>query len=175
MRGREGNAWLLAVALAAGSSSCASWSYRNATCHWFELAEIPELEVTGPRVTSGSEAPCTALNVPGHYVLHRVAYTVEFWNGERWYPQLFVRAFTPSSERLTLRSPQLFGAPNAQLRSDYSRTEAYDYFFRDRYTEEYVPMFERIEFTVLDASGRELGRESLKVVGKSGGKYRAYY
>ena len=166
MRGREGNAWLLAVALAAGSSSCASWSYRNATCHWFELAEIPGLEVTGPRVTSGSEAPRTALNVPGHYVLHRVAYTVEFWNGERWYPQLFVRAFTPSSERLTLRSPQLFGAPNAQLRSDYSRTEAYDYFFRGDVL---------IEFTVLDAEGRELGRESLKIVGKSGGKYRAYY
>jgi hypothetical protein len=55
------------------------------------------------------------------------------------------------------------------------RTEAYNYFFHDRYTEEYVPLLERIEFTVLDAEGRELGRELLKIVGKSGGTYRSYY
>jgi hypothetical protein len=36
-------------------------------------------------------------------------------------------------------------------------------------------LFERVEFTVLDAEGRELGRESLKIVGKSGGRYRDYY
>ena len=175
MRLRTVQGCSLAVAIAALSSSCASWSYRDATCYWIELVEAPELDVTGPRVTWGSYAPCT-LDAPGHFVLRRAAYRVEFWNGEEWYPQLYVRAFESDGERLTLRSTQLFGAPTAQLRSTgISQTEAYDYFFRDAYTDEHVPLFERIEFTVLDTQGRELGRESLKVVGKSGGKYRAYY
>ena len=175
MRLRTVQGCSLAVAIAAFSSSCASWGYRDATCYWIELVEAPELHVTGPRVTWGSYAPCT-LNAPGHFVLRRAAYVVEFWNGEEWYPQLYVRGLALDGERLTLRSPQLEGSPNAQLRSTgTSRTEVYNYFFRDRYTEEYVPLFERIEFTVLDAEGRELGRESLKIVGKSGGKYRAYY
>ena len=68
------------------------------------------------------------------------------------YPELYVRRLGPDGQRLRLRSPQLLGAPGAQLRSSgISNTVVYNYFFRDRYTEEYVPLFERAEFTVLDA------------------------
>lgn len=166
---------VLAVVLAAGSSSCASWSYQNAPCNWIELGEAPGLEVTGRRVTAAPWEQCTDVNAPGYFLLRRAAYTVEFWNGERELPELFVRVFGAGGKRMVLRSAHLAGEPNAKLRSSGPNRTEYDYRLLDEFRFNWSPFLEFLEFAVLDDNGEEIGHESLKVVAKTGGTYRAYY
>lgn len=150
----------------------------RATCAWLELVDEPALEVTGLRTTYGEEASCTALKAPGQYRLRRAGYTVEFWNGERWYPQLFMRVGASNGRQLRLESPQFqdMGDGNPVIRPAV-RAERGDfhYVLRPEFRSEFRLPAGRIEFTVLDTSGEEIGRESVRVIRKIGGEIRAFY
>ncbi len=117
---------------------------------------------------------CSDVNAPGYYRLHRDAYTVELWNGDRGdFPQLYLRALDGDGTKLAVQSRQFSGEPNAHLSGSAGVREDYDYFQLER-LRVYEPG-ELIAFAVLDAAGQELGRESLKVVSKTGGKWRSYH
>lgn len=168
--------WLLVVAaLAVVDTACASFDYQELTCHWLELEDAQGLEVTARRVKESPYDVCP--DAPGYYRLGRDAYTVEFWNGERAdHPELFLRALDIDGSRLAVQSLQFFGKPNAQLRGKAAAGKDYDFY--DYFLVEGMRVYkpgERIEFAVLDATGREIGRELLRVVSKIGGKWRSYY
>ena len=175
MSRRRRYVWFLIVgALAVAETACAGYVYRDVACHWLELEDAPGLEVTAVRVTGAPWRECSSVNAPGYYRLRRDAYTVEFWNGDRGdYSALYLRALDGGGTHLAVQSAQFSGEPYSHLSGLAGVREDYDYFLFDRYRA-YKPG-ERIEFTVLDAAGRELGRESLRVVSKVGGKFRDSY
>ena len=165
---------LVVGVMAVAEISCASFDYKDEACLWLELEDAPGLEVTARRVTAQPWTECSNINAPGYYRLRRDAYTVEFWNGARSDKfELFLRALDGDGTHLAIQSPQFDGAPNAHLRGDGGFREDYDYFLFDRYR--VYKLGERVEFTVLDAAGQEVGRESLRVVSKTGGKWRSYH
>jgi hypothetical protein len=149
----------------------------RAACAWLELEGEPALEVTGLRTTYGEEASCTALKAPGQYRLRRADYAVDFWNGERWYPQLFMRV-GPDGRQLRLESPlfEVLSDGSTAIRPKV-RAERGDfaYALRPEFRSEFRLPAGRIEFTVIDTSGQELGRESIRVVRKVGGDVRSFY
>ena len=176
MSRRRRYGWVLVGVLAVAETSCASFDYHDEACRWLELEDALGLEVAARRVMAPPWTECSNLNAPGYYRLHRDAYKVEFWNGARGdSPQLYLRAFDGDGQHLAIQSPQFDGAPNAHLSSDARVREDYDYRLLDNLREYYQPPFKRIEFAVFDAAGRELGRESLKVMGRSGGKFREWH
>lgn len=171
---RNSASWLVAGVLAVANASCASFYYQDKTCHWLELEQAPGLEVTSVRVTGAPWRECSNVNAPGYYRLQRHAYTVEFWNGDRGdFANLYLRALDGGGTRLAVRSRQFDGEPNAHLSGSAGAREDYDYFLVER-LRVYKPG-ERIEFAVLDAAGQEVGLESLRVVSKTGGKWRSYH
>ena len=173
MSSRRRYVWFLIVgALAVAETACASFYYQELTCHWLELEDAPGLEMSALRVRLSPYQVC--LDAPGYYRLRRDAYTVEFSNGDRGdHPELFLRVLDGDGTHLAVQSRQFVGEPNAHLSGAAGVGESYDFFLEER-LRVYKPG-ERIEFTVLDATGQEIGRESLRVVSKFGGKYRSYY
>ena len=167
---------LMAVALA--GSSCASLPPPPSrhTCTSYVLDDEPVLEVIGLRHMIGRERHCVAAKVPGVYRIRREAYTVEFWTGDRWYPSLHLRVLTPTGERLRIRSPQFdsWDRSEYEARGDGSMYQTgYDNRF-DGPGPRSSPPKERIEFTVLDREGREVGRESVRVSVKPAGEWFEY-
>ncbi len=98
---------LLAVACIAASSALYGCAPYLGSCRW----AIPEaghsVQVVGKRVSTAGECNCLRCAAPGDFKLRRDRYTLEFWNGDRWYPELYVRARTENGERLFLSSAQL--------------------------------------------------------------------
>ena len=130
--------------------------------------------MTAVRLTGGPWRECSSVNAPGYYRVRRDAYTVEFWNGDRGdFADLYFRALDGAGTHLAVQSAQFRGKPYTHLSGSTEVREDYDYFLQDR-MRVYTPG-ERIEFTVLDAAGQEVGRESLRVVSKTGGKWRSWH
>ncbi|MGD9901988.1 MAG: hypothetical protein AB7U83_00860 [Vicinamibacterales bacterium] len=147
--------------------SCLAMSSSWYTCSWLELADDPAVEVVARRVTVGEEAACTAVNAPGDFRIIRERYVVEVWNGDRYYPELYVKVTSVSGMRLQLTSSQFHERKGRGIR----RANEFDYFF----WEKREPYPARIEFVVVDAAGNELGRESLAIKAVTGGRFRAFY
>jgi hypothetical protein len=99
-------AQLALACIAASSALCGCAPYLS-SCRW----AIPEagrsVEVVGKRVPTAGECECLRCAAPGDFKLRRDRYTLEFWNGDRRYPELHVRARTENGERLFLYSAQL--------------------------------------------------------------------
>src|SRR5262249_23471807 len=86
-----------------------------------------------------------------------------FWNGDRWYAQLKVRARTPSGLPLRLVSDQLHAgggiaeAGKAKEFDYYAHVENYD---ADSRT---MRVFPRLRLTIADLQGNVLGEEEVTV------------
>jgi hypothetical protein len=146
-------------------TGCASVATRS-SCSWLEVVDEPAAQATALRVTQGEEAPCTKVGAPGVFRIGRPEYAIDFWNGDRWYPELFLRARSSTGDKLTLRSPQLSAALG---RGVIRPANDYDYYWP---SSDAVP--DRINFSVVDSSGREIGRESIRLTLKSGGSFRSW-
>lgn len=76
-----------------------------ATCTWVELTGA-DLRLVSLRQPERGECGTAGRKAPGVYRLDRAAYTLEFWNGNRWYPELGLRA-RAHGRRVSLRSANL--------------------------------------------------------------------
>lgn len=129
------------------------------SCSW-AVPEAEALVVTAPRKPIAGECKCLRCGAPGTFRLERVGYTLEFWNGDRWYADLYVRARTPDGSKLALSSSEpgfLETAPHVPERDRHG----HDYFVRFPEDVGTSPMGLRI--SVLDAQGQVLGVEDVKV------------
>ena len=140
------------------SSGCGPYI---ASCSWIEVEIDGPLTVVAPRQPTAGECVCLQCGAPGEYRLKRTDYLLEFWNGDRWYPELLVRAREPNGRTLSLQSAQLqslAGAPYLPR-----RWKEFDYrvpivtVHRDgRSHPEYPP---HVDVRILDAAGNILGIE----------------
>src|SRR5262245_49781690 len=86
---------------------CAACQPYIGVCGWIELTGVKGIQVTAPRRPVVNECNCLFCNAPGVYELRREQYVMEFWNGDRWYPELSVRIRGRDGGRLSLRGKDL--------------------------------------------------------------------
>ena len=82
----------------------------------------------GARADSG-ECNCINCDAPGRFLLQRDEYSLEFWNGDRWYPEIYIRGRSKDGAVLTLssESPELLRmAPHVPVEATYG----FEYFMR---------------------------------------------
>lgn len=145
---------LLALAALAGCSP------RKGSCSWLEPANVDGITVAGPRETTGSECHCIGCSAPGDFRLERTSYTVEIWNGDRWYPELALRARAPDGSRMLLRSPQLQPLEGAApLRG---RRSEFDYLVSGPFGGTPGPVAP-LRFEVVGPSGEVVGEETIEL------------
>jgi hypothetical protein len=150
------HALLLATALSV--SGCAPYI---ATCGWVVPDAGPELKVVGPRKPTAGECNCLNCKAPGRFKIVRDAYTLELWNGDRWYPELYVRARGKDGGVLTLSadSPELLRmAPHVPA----SATHGFEYFMRFDSDNVEAPA-KILRISVVDSSGQVLGVETVRL------------
>lgn len=145
---------LLALVVVAGCSP-----YKG-SCSWLQPALGEGIKVTGPRETASSECNCIGCAAPGEFSLERNAYTVEVWNGDRWYPELVLRARAPDGSKLLLRSPQLKSLENADPL--FGRWREFDYFLSGPFGETAGPTAP-LRFEVVSPTGEILGEEMIQL------------
>ena len=149
----------LVVSLACGSAACGPYV---GTCAWLDLSGNQGVRVVSPRVvTVPGECDCLRCAAGGQFEIHREHYTLEFWNGDRWYPELLARARGDDGRALILRSDQLHPVASTSVQGKWRE---FDYFadvingagVKDQYR---FPS--RVVITVVDPQGRVLGTEQV--------------
>lgn len=146
---------LLTVAIAA-LQGCAPYM---GSCSWVVPEAGTALKVVEARKPISSECNCINCKAPGRFVIQREGYTLEMWNGDRWYTHLYARARDRQGAMLTLAadSPEFLRmAPHVSARD----TNGFEYFMRFSNGEETVTS---LRITILDAKGYVLGIEDLKL------------
>lgn len=142
------------LAALTGLAGCAPYI---GTCGWI-VPEVGEaLEVVDVRQPIGGECNCINCGAPGRFLIERGGYTLEFWNGDRWYPQLYVRARSSSGAILTLTSdpPELLRiAPHVPPTDTYG----FEYFLRGE-AKDGTPLPKSLSISVIDRNDVVLGVE----------------
>ena len=129
------------------------------SCSWVVPTAGTALEVVGERKPTAGECECIGCDAPGRFVLTRENYQLELWNGDRWYPELYVRARGGEGEVLVLSadSPELIRmAPHVPDRD----THGFEYFMRFDAEDAKSPA-KTLHVRVVDGSARVLGVETL--------------
>jgi hypothetical protein len=152
----------LLIATSAALSSCSQFMR---TCTWVVPEGNPALKVVEARKPIHAECNCINCSAPGRFLIERDAYTLEIWNGDRWYAELYVRARGKDGTILELSSdpPELLRmAPHVPQ----AATRGFEYFMRVELQEgrDYA-RFLRISVTHPD--GRALGVEAIRLRGES--------
>lgn len=146
----------LLVVLAVGCAPVPS------TCSWVVPEADAAIEVVAPRRPVAGECRCIGCRAPGEFALRRNAYPIEFWNGDRWDPDLFVRARTPAGQPLEIRSSRLVeNRPVTPLPSQYME---FDYFLPITKVGGKAPpsgSLGALTMEIVDASGTILGTEEV--------------
>lgn len=157
--------WLtrcVTAALMAAFLGCAPYI---GTCAWLVPKADGAIKVVGPRrPVAGGECNCIGCNAPGEFLLKREQYTIELWNGDRWYPQLFIRARDSQGRRLTIRSARLLrNRPTTPIAERYT---AYDYFLDfpiSSHEKLQAGPQEPLVLTILGPGGVEVATERLEL------------
>lgn len=129
------------------------------SCSWLQPVDGTAVTVTGQRRAVPSECRCIGCSAPGEFSLKREKYTIEIWNGNRWYPELALRARAPDGSKLHLRSPQLVSLENSEPLM--GRWPEFDYFLPGPFGKSagHLPP---VRLRVESSSGELLGEESLQ-------------
>jgi hypothetical protein len=132
-------------------------------CHYVEPAEQPGLVLTEQRPNSG-ECYRFRGKLPRAYALKRSGYTLYFRTGDRWYPELVVRARDSAGAVIPLSSKQLqeLGHKNWEPRAFRN----FDYFVRiymdDRRPEHNPVVYpDTLHVLIPDRRGGRLGQEAI--------------
>ena len=148
---------LLLVVATASSSACALGS-----CAWLDLTENQGIQVVAQRKPTSGECDCLRCGAPGQFQLRRQGYTLEFWNGDRWYPELLVRARSGDGRRLAIESDQLRSIEGSVFVS--AKWKEFDYsadVVNEIGSQTTFRFPERLHIRVLDADGRVVGTEEV--------------
>jgi hypothetical protein len=126
------------------------------TCGWV-VPEAAALEVVEVRRPIAGECDCQACDAPGRFLIKRAGYTLEFWNGDRWYPELNARARGNDGAMLELVSD-----PPALLRNaphvPAEVTQGFEYFMRAEAEPGKDPV-KSLRISVIQPGGQVLGIE----------------
>lgn len=144
--------WLPAFLLLSG---CAPYI---GTCGWIVPEAGDALKVVAERKPISNECNCLDCSAPGQFAIRRADYTLEFWNGDRWYPEMYVRARAPDGATLDLTadSPELLRiAPHVPAAS----THGFEFFMRFPSEEGETATVKSLSIRVLAPDGRVLGTE----------------
>jgi hypothetical protein len=132
------------------------------SCSWLEPTGSDRIEVIAAREPIAGECECVGCSAPGLFQLRRDPYVLEFSNGNRWYPELELRAASPTGERLKIRGDRLLDIDRLLV---FERDSVqFDYFLeyvlvagRPPSGDELQPFEVKIE--VLDCESNVLGTE----------------
>ncbi|MET0656645.1 MAG: hypothetical protein ABW110_00610 [Steroidobacteraceae bacterium] len=146
------------VAAAVVMCGCAPYM---GSCSWAVPRVGHSVEVVGKRVPVGGECNCLRCAAPGDFRLRRQAYTLEFWNGDRWYARLYIRARNEQGDILLLSSEQLLHDTNS---TGTGREKGFEYWMRLE-NESGVGSAKPILLTVSikDKDGTVLGVENIEL------------
>jgi hypothetical protein len=153
------------VLLLIAATALSGCSPRIGTCTWVVLEANPALRVVEARKPIADECNCLDCNAPGRFLVERDGYTLEFWNGDRWYAELYVRARGKDGTILALSSdpPELLRiAPHVPA----SATHGFEYFMRVE-PQEGKDHARSLSITVTHPDGHALGVEAVRLRGES--------
>jgi hypothetical protein len=148
---------LLAIA-ATAIQGCAPYI---GTCSWIIPEAGTALEVVEARKPTAGECNCIGCQAPGRFRIEREEYTLEFWNGDRWYPELFVRSRGKDGAVLELASDDsalLTIAPHVPADASHG----FEYFIRGEPLDS-ARIANTLTIRVEDGAGRVLGVEVVRL------------
>lgn len=129
------------------------------SCSW-AVPESGALETVAERQPTSGECDCINCDAPGRFVLEREKYSLEFWNGDRWYAELYVRSHGENGEVLLISSDS-----PALVQMDMSlpsnATHGFEHFVRLQ-SESGEPL-RSLRITISDAAGQLLGVETIQL------------
>jgi hypothetical protein len=152
------------VSLLAAVAALSSCSQFIGTCTWVVPEANPALKVVEARKPIGSECNCINCGAPGRFLIERDSYTLEFWNGDRWYAELYVRARGKDGAILALSSepPELLRmAPHVPEIA----THGFEYFMRVD-PQEGKDYARSLSISVTHPDGQVLGVEAIRLRGE---------
>lgn len=144
------------LAVVVALSGCAPYI---GTCGWVVPEAGAALKVVEARKPAAGECNCLNCDAPGRFRVERADYTLEFWNGDRWYPELYLRSRAKDGAILTLSSdsPELLRiAPHVPSEA----THGFEYFIRGEPLEG-KSLVKSVTISVIDADGNVLGVEEI--------------
>lgn len=162
LRHRSAVRCLLLVGLAPAGFACQPVL---GDCHYVELAKQPGLVLTDERPNSG-ECYRFRGSLPREYALKRSGYALYFRTGDRWYPELVVRARDSAGAVLPLSSKQLRELdhenwePRAFRNFDYFVPIHTDY---RRAEDDRVVYPDTVHVIIPDRGGGRLGQEAIRL------------
>jgi len=143
--------------LACASAACGPYI---GTCAWLDLTENEAVRVAGPRVvTEPGECDCLRCAAAGQFEIRRAGYTLEFWNGDRWYPALLARVRGNDGRTLTLRSDQLHPLVSTSAQGKWREFDYYADVVNGAGVRDQYRFPASVVVTVADQQGRVLGTE----------------
>lgn len=146
------------LAAATTLSSCAPFV---GSCTWVVPEAGPAIKVVEARKPIGGECECIGCDAPGRFLLERENYRLEFWNGDRWYTHLHVRARSKDGTILTLEAdtPEFLRmAPHVPV----ADTHGFEYFMRIDPEDANKPE-KPLNLRVLQPDGQVLGTENIRL------------
>ena len=150
-----------ALLLIAASAALCSCSQFIGTCSWVVPEGNPALKVVEARKPIHDECNCINCSAPGRFLIERDAYTLEIWNGDRWYAELYVRARGKDGSILSLSSdpPELLRmAPHVPE----AATRGFEYFMRVEHHDGKDDT-KVLRISVSHPDGHALGVEAIRV------------
>lgn len=150
----------LALLLVIAASICGCAPYIG-TCSWIVPDAGNALKVIEARKPTAGECNCLNCGAPGRFQIVRAGYTLEFWNGDRWYPELYVRGRGNDGSVLTLATDSaelLRIAPHVPAADSHG----FEYFVRME-SEDATAATHTMNIRVVDSNGQLLGVESIQL------------
>lgn len=144
------------LGLAAITTGCAPYI---GSCSWVVPEGGADLVTVAPREPTAGDCDCVNCKAPGRFLLEREKYTLEFWNGDRWYAELSIMARSADGEVLFLSSdsPELVrSAPHVP---EYV-THGFEYFVR---MENDADPPKVMTLRIVDPRGNVLGVETIRL------------
>jgi hypothetical protein len=143
------------LACAAALTGCAPYV---GSCGWVVPEAGASVETVDVRKPVAAECNCMNCGAPGRFLIERDGYTMEFWNGDRWYPELFVSARDKDGRVLTLSST----SPDLVEIAPHVSKSGFEYFVPIEQKDDGQPA-KSLTLKIIDADGRVMGEETVSL------------
>jgi hypothetical protein len=149
--------------LATSAGVLAGCSPYVGNCSWFEPVGDEAIRIVAQRQPIPNECRCIGCSAPGQFELKRSSYVVAIWNGDRWYPELALRARALDGKPLHIESPQIRSLDQALVRDGLWRE--FDYFFDFPISSPPTSpgMQDPLVISIVTPTGEPLGTETIQL------------